>query len=226
MSKVLAINGSARMERGRLEALLRAFLEGMEGAGAEVEVVYASRLKVEPCTAELHCWNDAKGECYIKDTMQGLYPRLREADTWVLATPVNIPIPGDFQNILNRMCALLEPRLATRAGRTRARLRPGVRTRRLVLVSTSGWWELGNFGTVVRIARELAATSSIEFSSAVLRPHSQYMMSGGKLTEKGREVLEAARAAGRQMETRGRMDPRTLRAVSRPLVSRKRYFGD
>ena len=226
MSRVLAINGSARMERGRLEALLRAFLGGMEGAGADVEVVYASRLKVGPCTAELHCWNDAKGECHIKDAMQALYTKLKAADTWVLATPVNIPIPGELQNILNRMCALLEPRLATRAGRTRARLRPDVRTRRLVLVSTSGWWEMGNFGTVVRIARELAATSSIEFSGAVLRPHSQHMMSGGKVTERGREVLGAARAAGAQLESRGRMDPRTLRAVSRPLVSRKEYFGD
>jgi len=224
MSRVLAIHGSARMERGRLEALLRAFLEGMEGAGADVEVVYASRLKVEPCTAELHCWGDTQGECYIKDAMQGLYPKLRQSDTWVLGTPVNIPIPGELQNILNRLCPLLEPRLVTRAGRTRARLRPGVRTRRLVLVATSGWWEIGNFGTVVRIARELAETSSIEVSGAVLRPHSQLMMRGGAVTEKGRAVLEAARSAGAQLETRGRMDPRTLRAVSRPLVSRGQYL--
>jgi len=224
MTRVLAINGSARMERGKTDLLLKAFLEGMTDAGAEVELVYASRLKVEPCVGEFHCWNDAPGECFIKDSMQGLYPKLKAADTWVLGTPMYVPLPGDMQNLLNRTCPLIMPKLVTRGGRTRARTRPDVRTRRLALVATSGWWEVGNMGTLVRIAEELAKDLSIEYAGALLRPHAAMMTTAEGPTKRGRRVLEAARAAGRQLETRGRMDPRTLRAVSMPLLSRKEYL--
>jgi len=225
MSRVFAISGSSRMERGRTDLLLRAFLKGMEGAGAEAEVVYASRLHVSPCTGEFHCWRDTPGECYIHDDMQLLYPRMRVADTWVLGTPMYIPLPGELQNILNRLCPLIEPKLATRGGRTRARLRDDVRTKRLALVATSGWWEMGNLGTVVRIAEELAKDCSIEFSGALLRPHSSAMTRSGELTEGGRRVLEAAEVAGKQLEERGRIDPRVLRTVSRPLMTRRDYYA-
>jgi multimeric flavodoxin WrbA len=195
----------------------------MEGSGAEVEVVYANRLKVRPCTGELDCWNKHPGKCYIKDSMQGLYPSLREADIWVLATPMYIPLPGEMQNILNRLCPLIDPVLTTRGGRTRARLHPDVRTRSLALVSTSGWWEIGNLGTVLRIAEEVAKDVSIEFAGALLRPHADLMMRGGEPTKGGRKVLEAAMRAGSEMAKEGRMDPRLLRTVSMPLISRKEF---
>ncbi len=44
-----------------------------------------------------------------------------------------------------------------------------------MLVSACGWWELGNFGTVLRIAEELAKDVNIEFSGAILRPHAFLM---------------------------------------------------
>ncbi|MHA2146930.1 MAG: hypothetical protein ACXAB0_15905 [Candidatus Thorarchaeota archaeon] len=41
--RVLAINGSARMEKGHTHKLLTAFLEGMEGANAKIETIFAKR---------------------------------------------------------------------------------------------------------------------------------------------------------------------------------------
>ena len=95
MSKVVAINGSPRMEKGYTYMILTPFLQGMKDAGADVEVQYASRLQVEPCTGEFQCWYGKNaGECYIDDDMQMLYATLRPAETLVLATPVYIPLPG------------------------------------------------------------------------------------------------------------------------------------
>jgi multimeric flavodoxin WrbA len=88
MSKVVAINGSPRMEKGTTHLVLTPFLQGMKDAGVGVELFYASRLEVEPCTGEFHCWYEKPGECYIQDDMQDLYPKLRAAETVVLATPV------------------------------------------------------------------------------------------------------------------------------------------
>ncbi|MCJ7767984.1 flavodoxin family protein, partial [Candidatus Bathyarchaeota archaeon] len=45
------------MEKGNTAKILTPFLEGMKEAEASVELFYAKRLNVKPCTGEFHCWN-------------------------------------------------------------------------------------------------------------------------------------------------------------------------
>lgn len=225
MRKAVAINGSPKMEKGNTAMILGPFIQGMVDAGCEVELVYASRLKVKPCTCgDLYCWNEMPGECCIKDNMQLLYPKLREADILVLATPVYIPLPGEMQNMINRLCPLLDPLLEFRQGRTRARFRKDVGIREIVLVSTSGWWEKANFGTVVRIIEELAADASVKFAGAVLRPHAHVMKKKGELTQDGEAVLNAVRKAGYELLKEGVMTTETLETISRPLISQEELW--
>jgi len=224
LTKVLAINGSPRMEKGNTAMILTPFLDGMNEAGASVELFYAKRLKIKPCTGEFYCWYKKPGQCHIPDDMQALYPKLRAAEILVLATPVYIPLPGEMQNLINRLCPLLEPVLKKQDNRTRARFHAEVKTSKIVLVSTCGWWEEGNFGTVLRIAEELAKDANVEFAGAVLRPHAS-LMSEDK--EKSRSVLEAARQAGYQLVKEGKMPKDLLKIIGQPFISeselRQRY---
>ncbi len=225
MIKAVAINGSPRMERGSTAMILNPFIDGMTDAGSHVELFYASRLKVKPCACgTMYCWTQMPGECCIKDEMQVLYPKLKDADILVLATPVYIPLPGDMQDIINRLCPLLDPVLDFRKGRTRAIFRKDVNTRAIVLVSTSGWWEKGNFGTVVRIVKELAEDTSAKFGGAVLRPHVDFMKRGEELTQDGIAILNAVRKAGYELIKEGEMKRETLAAISRPLISRTEFW--
>ena len=52
MTRIVAVNGSPKMEKGNTELIMRAFLDGAKDAGAEVEVLYAKRMKIEPCRGE------------------------------------------------------------------------------------------------------------------------------------------------------------------------------
>jgi multimeric flavodoxin WrbA len=227
MTRVVVINGSPRMERGYTALLLSPFIEGMTDAGCGVELFHASRIKVKPCACgKMCCWTEMPGECCIKDRMELLYPRLREADVLVLATPVYIPLPGDMQNIINRLCPLLDPALEFRKGRTRARFRKDVRIQSVALVSAGGWWERQNFGTVLRIVKEFAEDASVSFAGAVLRPHAGAMKREGELTRGGRGVLDAVRKAGYELGKDGAMRRETLKAISRPLISRAEFWRE
>lgn len=222
--KVIAINGSPRMEKGYTALILTPFIQGMMDAGSEVELFYVRRLKVKPCTCgEMYCWYKKAGECCIKDDMQLLYPQLREADILIFATPVYIPLPGEMQNFINRLCPLIEPFLETHQGRTRARFHKQVKIQKIVLVSTGGWWEKENFETVVRITEELAKVASVEFVGAVLRPHAFLMKEKGKLTKDGEAVLNRVKRAGYKLIKEERMNKETLEAISRPLVSEEEF---
>jgi multimeric flavodoxin WrbA len=216
------------MEKGSTAMVLAPFIQGMRDAGSDVELFYASRLKVKPCTCgEMYCWYKKPGECCIEDDMQLLYPKLREADILVLATPVYIPLPGQMQDIINRLCPLLHPFLEFREGRTRAGFHEDVQIEKIVLVSTGAWWEKANFGTVVRIAEELAQGASVEYAGALLRPHAFLMKREGELTKDGESVLKAVGRAGYELLKEGAMSKETLEAISRPLISeeelRRRY---
>ena len=216
MTRVVAVSGSPKMDRGNTERILRPFLEGTREGGAEVEVFYAKKLDIQPCRGELLCWGRNLGKCHIKDDMQKVYPALRRADIMVLATPVYIPLPGEMQNFLNRLVPLMNPLLARKNGRTRARFHSDVRIKKIVLVSSSGWWEKENLGTVLRIAKELAKDCNVEFAGALLRPHSSLL---AKKNPKVDRVLAAARDSGRELVSNGKIPRKLLDLVAEPLIS-------
>lgn len=221
MAKTVALCYSSSAETGNTARLLKSFLRGIERGGDEVECVFIKGLSVSPCTGELTCWSKTPGRCYIQDGMQPLYPTVKASQTLVIATPVYIPLPGELQNVLNRLCPLLDPSLEIRDGRTRARLREDVAIRRIALVATGGWWEIANMDTVVRIVRELAEDASVPFVGPVLRPHAHAALRPGA---KCQEILNAAEQAGFELASQGAIQASTLALVSQPVVTHEEYL--
>jgi len=215
LTKIIAISGSLRMEKSDTTKLMKPFLEGMEKAGASTELFYVKRLNIKPCIGDFHCWDRKPGECILQDDMQTLYPKLRSADILVLVTPVYIPLPGEMQNFINRLCPLIEPVLVKRNGRTRARFHEDVKIKKIVLVATSDWWEKDNLGTVLRIAQEIAEDASVEFAGAILRPHASLM---DENKDKAKIVFDALKQAGFQLVKEGRIADELLDTISQPLV--------
>lgn len=221
MTKVVAVSGSVRMEKGNTAKILAPFLEGMEEAGASIELFCAKRLNVQLCAGEFYCWNKKPGQCYIDDSMQSLYPKLRDADILVLATPVYVPLPGEMQNLINRLVPLIDPILKRQNGRTRARFHADVKISKIVLVSCCGWWEMGNFGTVLRIVKEFAKDANVEFAGAVLRPHASFIAEN---KEKAEKIFEAAKQVGYQLVKDGRMSKDLLKTIGQPLISEEKWW--
>jgi multimeric flavodoxin WrbA len=155
--------------------------------------------------------------------MQLLYPKLRDADVLVFATPVYIPLPGEMHNMFNRLTPLINPVITTRNGRTRARFYTDVKIKKMVLVSSSAWWEKENFETVLRIVKELAEDVSVEFAGALLRPHVDWLV---KNDEKAKEIYNTARQIGFQLVREGKMSKNHLNIICQPLVSNKRFLSE
>jgi multimeric flavodoxin WrbA len=223
VTRAVVINGSLRMEKGLTGKILTPFLEGMQQAGATVEMFYVKRMNILPCEGDLSCWNKNPGRCHIADDMQILYPKLRKADILIIATPVYVPLPGEMQHVLNRLVPLLEEIVTMRKGRTRAKFRADVHIKHVVLVSSSGWWEKGNFGTVERIVKELAEDASVNFAGALLRPHIDWL---AREKEKAEKIVAAARQVGFQLVSKGTMSKELLSTISQPLISQKQFLSE
>ncbi len=97
--KIVGINGSHRPNRGTA-ALLGAALEAAQERGAEVEKIELAELEIGYCIGCNACL--AKTECALRDDMDVLSAKMREADGIVLASP------DYFSGVTARMKAFME----------------------------------------------------------------------------------------------------------------------
>jgi multimeric flavodoxin WrbA len=216
--RVLAINGSPSTDQGITAFLFTHLLEGMQGVGADVEIVYPHSMTIEPCAGEVSCWWSDPGHCFIGDDMQSLYPKLLSAAIWVLGIPVYVGMPGEMQNLLNRLVPLLTGLPEVCGDRVYMRPRPGLALRQMVLVANCGGWEIGNFDRVVAVAQTLAATMRVPLT-CILRPQT-CVLSSFIADGKVQDIDDALAEAGRSLIRNAAVSPEILQVISRPLATR------
>ncbi|WP_207260929.1 flavodoxin family protein [Desulfovibrio sp. Huiquan2017] len=88
--KLMAFNGSPR-KKGNTATMIEHALEGARGAGAEVELIHLYHLDFKGCSSCFACKRHGRreiGVCALKDDLQPVLERFREADALLLGTPV------------------------------------------------------------------------------------------------------------------------------------------
>lgn len=110
--QLIGICGSPR--RGNTEWILNQVMQEVTRKGAQTETLLLRRMDIRMCLGCLICeqgGKDRAGICKIKDEMNQVYPRLKNADVIVLATPGYFEmLSGLLKNFLDRTCAIW-PRL-------------------------------------------------------------------------------------------------------------------
>ncbi len=86
--KVLVLLGSPR-KKGNSTILAQEIAKGAESVGAAVETLYINGMAIKACQACWVCQKEESKGCAIDDDMQTIYPKLVEADAWVIASPVH-----------------------------------------------------------------------------------------------------------------------------------------
>lgn len=223
--KVVAFNCSPRMGEGNTALILNPFLEGMKEAGAEVELFYTRKLRINPCTGEFNCWFKHPGRCYQDDDMNMLLPKIKEADILVFATPVYFDgVSGMMKNLMDRLIPGAQPFIELRGGHCRHPLRGGVKRSKVVLVSNCGFWEMDNFDPLLAHMRAACKNANWEFVGALLRPHGPALRSMMEMGLPVDDIFKAAKEAGRQLVKDGKINTETLKTVSRQLVPLEMYI--
>ncbi len=106
MTKILIVKGSPR-KNGNSAALADQVAAGAREAGAQVESFYLHGMDISPCDACEACQASADAECIVDDDMQLLYPKLREADAVVYASPIYwFTISAQLKLFMDRCYAL------------------------------------------------------------------------------------------------------------------------
>ncbi|ACM18978.1 iron-sulfur cluster-binding flavoprotein [Geotalea daltonii FRC-32] len=102
----IAINGSPHAQRGNTGLLLDKVVEGVQSAGGTVEMVYLSKIKVNPCVGCDVCHKT--GSCPIPDDFEELKKKLLACDGFILASPNYImSVSAQLKALFDRCCGII-----------------------------------------------------------------------------------------------------------------------
>jgi multimeric flavodoxin WrbA len=106
---ILILKGSPR-EKGNSSTLAEQAAAGARQAGADVESFHLHALDIRACDACDLCQEDGQVDCVIPDDMQLLYPKLRQADAILVASPIYwFTISAQTKLFIDRWYALQSP---------------------------------------------------------------------------------------------------------------------
>ncbi len=98
--KVIGLLGSP-LSDGNTAKLLDRALKGAEDAGCVVEKILVTNLDFQACEEMFFCKDH--DTCIIDDDMQQIYPKFKEMDGLIIATPVmTMGIPGKLKSMMDR----------------------------------------------------------------------------------------------------------------------------
>ncbi len=220
---MLAFNCSPRMGKGNTAIVFDPFLEGMKDAGARVELLYTKRLNIKPCTGEFKCWSEeTPGRCYQKDDCAEVLAKIPKADILAFGVPVYVKLPGELQNLFNRIVPLLSPPPISQGRSIVPSLRFKMRLRKIALVSTGSYWGLENFDLLIDQVRFVATVFGVPLARPLLRPMADELMTDVARRE---SVAAAARKAGAELVREGNIRSVTARTVQRPFSTRRQFMS-
>jgi multimeric flavodoxin WrbA len=211
--KVLAFNTSPDKENGTTDQILTPFIEGMKEKGAEVELIYTADLDINPCRActEMDLF-EYDGVCRCEDHMNSLYPKFREADLWVFASPVYANRTNkDLQNLLDRLEPLFQPTFPN--GSPAESKSQG----KIAFVGSSSMWSLHSFDPILEHIKSLSMMFERDFAGALVRPHAWTLSSLGETSLPIDDIFESAKIAGSEI-INGSISEKTEKEFSKALV--------
>jgi len=98
--KIIGIGGSAR-KNGNSASLMRSVLNGAVAAGADAKEIYLNSLVFKGCQGCLKCTQS--GKCILHDDLTPVLEELRQADVWILASPIYYDgITGQMKTFFDR----------------------------------------------------------------------------------------------------------------------------
>ena len=103
---VLVLMGSPR-KSGNSAIMAEHLANGAMSAGAHVETLYINGMDINPCTGCNECQGEDANGCVIEDAMQDVYPKLKEADSIVFASPIYwFSVTAQLKTVIDRIYAV------------------------------------------------------------------------------------------------------------------------
>jgi hypothetical protein len=202
----VVIQGSPKRNQGNTYSILSPFIDGMIEAGANIDLVFAKDYSIKPCEGCFYCMFKSGGNCCIKDDMQQLIQKLKQADIWVIAGPVYFGgFTSSIRKILERLSPLLDPSFQNYNGITGHPWRENIMVKKIALVASCASLELINFDSLIAelqcICKKCGKNDSLitKYAGALLFRNAQDFNSNPEMKDICKTLQRTAKEAGKEL---------------------------
>jgi putative sterol carrier protein len=224
IKNVLVVSASPRRDKGATGLFTERFVRGFVDAGAEVEVLYTSELKINGCAGCFKCWADASMQCIFRDDMDRFWDAFNRADLLVWATPIYVfHAPAGLKAIIDRLFLLLDPHIATGSRGSELHPRKIKKIPYSVLLALAGFSDFESFGPLQQSLRLLESRGGFTMIGELLRPSCMTFL-GDQVTKKMTDSLDALEKAAGELVREKRIRKKTKRVFEQQAMDRKRFL--
>ncbi|MCM1487727.1 MAG: flavodoxin family protein [Firmicutes bacterium] len=220
--KLLLINASPRRERSNTLKISRAFADGFPDFW-EREEITLSDLEIKPCLGCFSCWGKTKGQCVIKDDMDGLRLKLQLADVIIESFPLYFfGMPSGLKAMTDRCLPFMLPYGGELGGDMLFhQLRDGeMLKKKLVVISSCGYGEAEPMYKA--LVSQLDLICGKDRYTHIFCPQGELFFSG-TASRQQRAYLETVTAAGKEFAEKFKIDSSTVDKLKKPLLSPKGF---
>ena len=218
--KILVFNGSPKGEKSDTLCISRAFLAGMQKAGAqEVKVITAVEQHVEYCTGCFSCMHNG-GVCIHDDDMKGILEEILKSDLLLFSFPLYCyGMPAPLKVIIDRILPLSKMTMEKVGDRYEHVGQGDYSHLRYVMICGCGFPNSRrNFEPAVAQFKLLFP----EGHTIITVPESpMFNVPEAAVVTKPRLAL--VQEAGRQYAETGRIDDGLLAAICSPMIPEEQY---
>jgi multimeric flavodoxin WrbA len=201
------------------------FADGARSAGANVEYIHLKDQTIHHCNGCYHCWTKDPGTCVLRDDMDVLRDKYRNADLVVFASPLYIfSVTGITKNFLDRLLPLMKPYMMTNEhGDVMHPDRyPEKGQQGIVVFSAAGFPDIEhNFDGLMTTLRSWAAHSENAYMMGEFFLPAAELIAQPVYADHMEKIKQACMGAGAQVVKEGRIDTAHMLTVQDPVVSRE-----
>ena len=200
-----------------------AFLSGM--AGADVEVINVSDLRIHPCLGCLSCWGRTEGRCVIhNDDMDAVAEKIMAADVIVESYPLYFfGMPGTmkvFTDRLLRMLCTYEGQKPVPGTSFHGIRFPELLKKKLVVISSCGYAQTDMIYDSLLAEYDCIAGKGNYY--ALLCPQGK-TLNEPTLASRVEKHMEKFRAAGRELYETWDIKEETVLSLRKPMLPERTF---
>lgn len=216
--KFVIFNGSPAGKNSATNRIGEAFLAGAERAGAETENVFLAEKEIAYCRGCFSCWFQTPGKCVLRDDMEELLKKYREADVVCFATPMfTWNMTANLKAFVDRLAPLKAPAVVQRGGDFDL-ADAQAKTQKFVVLSNCGFPGSNNFETLKVVMASCAPVLEIYRNCGKLLKSRDSV-----IQETVQLYLKAVEEAGYELAATGTVSAATKQALEMELMPVQEY---
>lgn len=223
--KIIAINGSHKGKNGNTDVMVKAFLKGAKEAGAEIENIYLSDKNINHCKDCKACWFKNPGHCIIKDDMEEIMYKFKNADITILATPLYFDnISSMLATFMDRLFALITPYSEKDENGETRHAKVYESAPKLIMMSSCGYPERTNFQVISNWIKRAARNMGTEVIGEIYTSQSALIRSKSeKIHPILLKYIELLERSGREIATQIKLSEEIKKQLEQKFISDEIY---